>query len=279
MLAEHANARTMSDNGAGSAGPALEADNLVVRYAASASPVISQQSIHIPKRQISALIGPNGSGKSTLLKTFAQHLTPDQGAVRLDGQQIDAMRPRDMARQLGILFQDHIAPAGITVEALIQHGRYPRLSFFSSFEHADYAAVDNAMALAGVESLRRRPVNKLSGGQKQLVWIAMALAQEPAILLLDEPTTFLDLRHQIKILQLVQRLRQERYMTLVLVLHDINQAARCADHLITMRDGQVVTAGPPHELINAALLRDVFGVESEIVYDSAGIPVCQPRLQ
>jgi len=255
----------------------LAATELTVRYRRDEPPVITDQSAELPKGKITALVGPNGSGKSTLLKTLARQLHPQAGTVMLDGREIHALSLRELARRLGILFQEHAAPAGLTVEHLVEHGRYPHRGMFDPLSEADQAAVDRAFALAGVEHLRSRRLNELSGGQKQLAWIAMILAQEPAVLLLDEPTTFLDMRHQLEVMRIVERLRDERGTTIAVVLHDLNQAARHCDRLLAMQAGRIVAAGSPWQVLSTDLLRTVFEVEAEVLHDADGAPVCVPR--
>jgi iron complex transport system ATP-binding protein len=258
------------------ADPPLLAEDLCVRYRRGAEPVLDGQSIALPAGKIMALVGPNGSGKSTLLKSLARQLKPDRGQVLLDGRDVHTMPLRQLARRLGILFQEHPTPGGLSVEHLAEHGRYPHRGMFEPLSQRDRAAIDHAFELSGIEHLRHRRLDQLSGGQKQLAWITMILAQEPAVLLLDEPTTFLDMRHQLEVMRIVERLRDEKGLTIALVLHDLNQAARHCDRLVAMRNGAVVAAGPPWEVLSKPLLRDVFGVEAEILRDGSGLPVCVP---
>mgnify|MGYP006271561563 CR=1 FL=1 len=255
----------------------LAASDLTVRYHRHDPPVIADQSIALAAGKITALVGPNGSGKSTMLKTLARQLDHEAGRVLLDGRDVHALSLRELARNLGILFQEHAAPGGITVEQLVEHGRYPHRGMFDPLSEEDQGAIDEAFELAGVERLRHRRVIELSGGQKQLAWIAMVLAQRPAMLLLDEPTTFLDLRHQLEVMRIVERLRDERGITIALVLHDLNQAARHCDRLIAMQQGQIVATGSPWDVLNTQLLQSVFEVEAEVLYDADGLPVCVPR--
>jgi len=257
--------------------PPLEGRDLTLRYRREQEPVIAGESITPAAGRITALVGPNGSGKSTLLKALARQLAPESGEVRIDGRAIHRLPLTELARRLGILFQEHVAPGGLTTEQLVEHGRYPHRGFFDPLGPEDREAVDRAFELAGIEPLRHRRVSELSGGQKQLAWIAMVLAQDPAVLLLDEPTTFLDVRHQLEVMGIVRRLRDERGMTLVLVLHELNQAVRYSDHLVAMRAGRIAASGPPEAILTGELLREVFGVEAEILRDSAGHPVCVPH--
>ena len=255
----------------------LVGDHLTVRYRAGQPPVLADQSIVIPVGRITAIIGPNGSGKSTLLKTLARQLLPEPGGVLLDGKDIARMPRRQLARRLGILFQENVAPNDLTVEELVYHGRYPHRRLFESFEQEDHDAVEQALRLAGVAPLRHQWVGHLSAGQKQLAWIAMALAQATDYLLLDEPTTFLDLAHQLEVMNLLRRLNRDLGKTLVLVLHDLNLSARYADHIMAMKEGRIVATGSPQEALTVQTLREVFDIEAQILYDTDGrIIACNP---
>jgi len=249
---------------------ALFGDDLVVSYPTSEDPVVDCQRIDIPEGAITALVGPNGSGKSTLLKTLSDHLRPEHGEIVLDGQDLQEYGQKELARELGHLSQENVAPESITVEQLVHHGRYPHRGFFESVSESDREAVERAIEMAGVDHLRDRDVGQLSGGQKQLVWIAVVLAQDAEVLLLDEPTTFLDLNHQLRIMETVRRLNENRNVTVAVVLHDISQAVRYADYLITLKDGSVYDWGPPADVITPALLADVFRVEATVESDPAG---------
>ncbi|OAQ51301.1 hypothetical protein HTG_17340 [Natrinema mahii] len=239
--------------------------DLVIGYPGTDGPVINGESITVPPDEVTALIGPNGSGKSTLLKGLANKIAPDDGTVLLDGQAVDSLGTKELARKLGLLSQENVAPDGISVADLVERGRYPHCGFFESLTAEDRAVVDDAIQLAGVAHLRERDVGSLSGGQKQLVWIAMALAQDTEVLLLDEPTTFLDPHHQLEVMQVVETLRDESDTTVVLVLHDIGQAARYADHVIALKDGSVYAHGAPESVITSQLLADVFGIEAVVL--------------
>lgn len=256
--------------------PALAVRKLTVRYPGQDEPVIRELSLDVPAGAVTAMIGPNGSGKSTLLKTIARQLRAERGRVLLGGRDTAEMSGRALAREMAMLFQENTAPGGLSVESLVYHGRHPHRKMLRPLTEADHEAVEQAIGLTGVGPLRQRDVSRLSGGQKQMVWIAMALAQEPGVLLLDEPTTFLDLRHQLEVMQLIEALR-DRGMTVLVVLHDVNQAARHADRLVALRAGEVAAAGRPEEVVTAELLREVFGVRAEVVGDAAGSPVCLPR--
>jgi iron complex transport system ATP-binding protein len=239
--------------------------------------IIGDVSLAIPPGQITALIGPNGSGKSTLLKTLARQLSPEAGQVLLDGSDIATLSPRQLAQRIGILFQENNAPGDLTAEGLVHHGRYPHRRLFESLTVEDYATVDEALRLAGVVPLRQRRLNHLSSGQKQLAWIAMLLAQEPQYLFLDEPTTFLDLEHQLDVMECLRRLNRDAGKTIVLVMHDLNLAARYADHIFALQAGRIVASGPPAAVLSKAILQQVFNIEAEIIRDDAGhIVACVP---
>ncbi|MGC4888684.1 ATP-binding cassette domain-containing protein [Micromonospora sp. DT227] len=241
----------------------LSTRDLVVGY--EGRTVLDGLELDLPADAFTVIVGPNACGKSTLLRTMARLLTPRSGAVLLDGTQIRDLPTRDVARRLGVLPQSPLVPEGITVADLVGRGRQPYQRWWRQWSTEDGRAVDEAMRLADVTALADRPVDTLSGGQRQRVWIAMTLAQDTDALLLDEPTTFLDLAHQVEVLDLLHRLRAERGRTVVAVLHDLNQAARYADHLVAMRDGAVVAVGPPREILTADLVRDVFGLDCVVV--------------
>ncbi|MBG6103521.1 iron complex transport system ATP-binding protein [Micromonospora vinacea] len=227
--------------------------------------VLDGLDLDLPTDAFTVIVGPNACGKSTLLRTMARLLTPRRGTVLLDGTAIRDLPTREVARRLGVLPQSPLVPEGVTVADLVGRGRQPYQRWWRQWSAEDGAAVDQAMALADVTDLADRPVDSLSGGQRQRVWIAMTLAQDTDALLLDEPTTFLDLAHQVEVLDLLHRLRSERGRTVVAVLHDLNQAARYADHLVAMRAGAVVAAGPPRDILTADLVRDVFGLACVVV--------------
>ena len=241
----------------------LSASNVRLSY--DHTPVIDGLDFAIEPGTITTIIGPNGCGKSTLLRSLARLLRPSHGAVLLDGVSLHDRPSREIARELGILSQHSLVPPGVTVEELAHRGRYPHQSFLQPPTGKDKQAVEHALQLAGVLPLRNRPVNELSGGQRQRAWIAMALAQETPILLLDEPTTFLDIAHQIEIMNLVERLNRDEGRTIVMVLHDINEAARVSDRIVAMRDGKIIGDGPPEEILRPELLSTLFGVDCEVV--------------
>ena len=256
---------------------ALVAEDLRVSYPGMDAPVVECDRIDIPAGEITTLVGPNGSGKSTLLKVLSNQLTPDEGHVTLNGQDIRSLGQKELARHLGHLPQENTAPDGITAEELVYHGRYPHRGFFESVTEADHRAVDRAIDLAGVDHLRTEELGRLSGGQKQLIYIAMVLAQETEVLLLDEPTTFLDLHHQLRVMETVRRLNEEQGITVAVVLHDIALAARFADYLIALKDGTVYDWGPPADVITEELLAHVFSVDASVDSDGDGRPMVIPH--
>lgn len=255
----------------------LGGTGLTVRYQKERPPVLVEQSIDIPRGKISVFIGPNGSGKSTLLKTLARQLIPEAGAVILDGRDMASLTPRAIALRLGILFQENTAPNDLTVEELVCHGRYPHRRLFEALTTEDRQAVEKALDLCGATALRHRPISQVSAGQKQLAWIAMLLAQSPEYVFLDEPTTFLDLAHQFDVMNLVRRLNRELGSTLVISVHDLNLAARYADHIFALRDGRLVASGPPEDVLTVERLRAVFEVETRLFRDEeTGALHCVP---
>jgi iron complex transport system ATP-binding protein len=242
----------------------LSGEQLVLEYPSSDEPVVNGETLTAEPGEVTALVGPNGSGKSTLLKGLATQLNPEAGEVLVDGQSVQSLDQKALARTLGLLSQESTSPDGITVEQLVFHGRYPHRGFFESVTDEDQRAVDRAIELAGCDHLRDREVGSLSGGQRQLAWIAMILAQETDVLLLDEPTTFLDLHHQLEVMEIVETLRDESAITVVVVLHDIEQAARLADTMVMLNDGAVAARGPPEAVVTEELLADVFEIDAEV---------------
>ncbi len=254
----------------------LVARALVAGYGART--VVDGIDLAIPAGRITAIIGANACGKSTLLKTLARLLAPTSGAVLLDGHDVHALPTKELARTLGLLPQSPLAPEGIAVADLVGRGRHPHQRLFAGWSSADEAAVAEALEATGTAGLADRSVDELSGGQRQRVWVAMALAQQTDVLLLDEPTTFLDVTHQIEILDLLTDLNRMRGTTIVMVLHDINLAARYADHVVAVEAGRVVAAGSPSEVITEGLVSSVFGLDSLIVTDPvSGAPMVLPR--
>ncbi|MCZ2526920.1 ABC transporter ATP-binding protein [Streptomyces sp. HB2AG] len=239
--------------------------------------VVDGLDLRVPDGGVTVIVGPNACGKSTLLRALGRLLRPVSGAVLLDGEELARLPTRRIARTLGLLPQTPVAPDGITVADLVARGRQPHQRWWQQWSGADEAAVADAMERTATAELADRPVDELSGGQRQRVWIAMALAQETDLLLLDEPTTYLDIAHQVEVLDLVRRLNRERGRTVVAVLHDLNQAARYADHLVAMRGGRIVAEGPPGDVVTAELVREVFGLESVVVPDPVtGGPMVVP---
>ncbi|QEO15351.1 ABC transporter ATP-binding protein [Agromyces intestinalis] len=239
--------------------------------------IVRGVSTRIPAGRMTAIIGANASGKSTLLRGVARLLAPRAGEVVLDGASVHAMRPADLARIVGLLPQSPIAPDSITVGDLVGRGRYPHQGWFRRWTAADDAAVDRALAATGTADLMRRRVLELSGGQRQRVWIAMALAQETDILLLDEPTTFLDVNYQVEVLDLLADLNRERGTTVVMVLHELGLACRYADHVIAMRDGRIIAEGSPNAVVTAPLVERVFDLRCEVIADPlSGTPLVIP---
>jgi iron complex transport system ATP-binding protein len=253
----------------------LSARDVTLAYGDTA--VVERLSLSIPDGQVTSIIGPNGCGKSTLLRALVRLMSPKAGTVFLDGQSIHQHPTREVARRLGLLAQQSISPDAITVHDLVRRGRYPHQGLFQPPTRADEQIVEQALALAGVDDLRDRSVDELSGGQRQRAWIAMTLAQDTPILLLDEPTTYLDIAHQQEVLALVRRLREQSGRTIVTVLHDVNDAARVSDRIVALRDGEIVAEGRPEEIVTPLLLREVFGISCQIVaHPEDGRPVCIP---
>lgn len=240
--------------------------------------IVDGVDLEIPTGRVSVIVGANACGKSTLLKTIARLLPAQSGAVLLDHAAIDRLPTKELARTLGLLPQQPVAPEGIAVADLVGRGRHPHQRMFRNWSADDDRAVSDALAATGVLDLADRPVDELSGGQRQRVWIAMALAQQTDILLLDEPTTFLDVSHQIDVLDLLTDLNAARGTTIVMVLHDINLAARYADHLFALRAGRLVASGPPADVVTSELVRDVFDLDATVITDPvSGTPLVLPR--
>lgn len=263
-------------NGTSPAAARLRAEDLTLSY--EQRTVVSSLGVEIPDRSFTVIIGPNACGKSTLLKALARMLKPRSGQVYLDGAGIATYRSREVARRLGLLPQSSTAPGGITVGDLVARGRYPHQGMLKQWSADDEAAVLEAMRQTGVLDLADRPVDDLSGGQRQRVWLSMVLAQQTSILLLDEPTTFLDIAHQVEVLDLCADLHARKGHTVVAVLHDLNQACRYATHLIVMRPGGTIAAeGDPATVMTAALVEDVFGLPCRIIDDpETGTPLMVP---
>ncbi len=255
----------------------LQTSGLKLKY--DQRTVIEGLSAEIPEGKVTMIVGANACGKSTLLRGLARLLKPAAGTVTLDGRDIHRRPAREVARTLGLLPQHPTAPDGITVRDLVGRGRYPHQGFFRSAGGSpdDERAVQQAMAATETLELAGRNVDELSGGQRQRVWIAMALAQETEVLLLDEPTTYLDLTHQVEVLDLITDLNKQRGTTVAIVLHDLNLAARYADHIIAMKNGQIVAEGAARSVVTEELVREVFGLESRVLPDPvSGAPLIIP---
>lgn len=239
--------------------------------------ILAGLDLALPPGRITAIVGANACGKSTLLRVMSRLLAPGAGRVTLDGRSIHRMPTRELARVLGLLPQSPVAPEGITVADLVSRGRYPHHGLVSRWSDADDAAVAAALQATRTADLADRAIDELSGGQRQRVWIAMALAQQTDLLLLDEPTTFLDIAHQIELLDLLHELNARRGITIVMVLHDLNLAARYADHLIAMSEGRIHAQGHPGTVLTERLIREVFGLPSRVITDPvSGRPMMLP---
>jgi len=255
--------------------PDLRAERLHLAY--DRVDVVRDLDLAIPPGRVTVIVGANACGKSTLLRALARLLAPRGGTVSLDGRQIARLPTREVATRLGILPQAPIAPEGLTVGDLVARGRHPHQRWFRQWSAEDEAAVRAALAATGTADLADRPVDELSGGQRQRAWIAMALAQGTEILLLDEPTTYLDMAHQVEVLDLLADLNATEGRTVVLVLHDLNQACRYAHHLVAMAGGRIVAEGPPADVVTEDLVRRVFGLDTRIIPDPvAGTPLVVP---
>jgi len=253
----------------------LEARDLTLAY--DRDPVVADLSLRIEAGRITALVGANASGKSTLLRGLARLLRPARGVVYLDGRAITRMSTREVARRMAVLPQGPEVPEGVTVRELAAQGRYPHQGLLRQWSREDEAAVERALAATGTAELAERPLDELSGGQRQRAWIAMTLAQETDVLLLDEPTTFLDMAHQVEVLELLRELNRRHGRTIVMVLHDLNQAARYAHRIVAVRDGRLVADGPPEDVISEETVRAVFGLEVRVIaHPVVGTPLCVP---
>jgi len=239
--------------------------------------VVHGVDLAVPTGQVTVIVGANGCGKSTLLRGLGRILRPSAGTVELDGTDLQRLRPRDVAAVLGLLPQQPIAPEGITVSDLVARGRHPHQGAFRRWSSTDADAVAAALALTDTHELAGRRVEELSGGQRQRVWVAMMLAQDPRIMLLDEPTTYLDIAHQVDLLDLLAELNATRGTTVVMVLHDLNLAARYAHHLVVMAEGRLLREGPPAEVLDVDCVREAFGLESRVIADPVtGCPLVVP---
>jgi iron complex transport system ATP-binding protein len=256
--------------------PGLQARDLALGYRPDRL-VVDGLDLTLPAGAVTAVVGGNGSGKSTLLRALARLLAPRRGTVLLDGQDLHRLPARDVARRLGLLPQAPTTPAGITVRDLVRRGRLPHTSLWRQWSPDDERALQHALAATNLLDLADEPVDALSGGQRQRAWLALVVAQDTPVVLLDEPTTYLDLAHQLDVLELVRALNATAARTVVMVLHDLNQAARYADHLVALRAGRVVAQGPPTDVVTAELVRDVFDVTCHVLCDpETGSPLVVP---
>lgn len=243
----------------------LSVNNVVAGY--NHKVIVNTINLTIPSKKISVIIGANACGKSTLLKTIARLISPYEGTITLDEKCVHNMPQKHLAKQLGILPQSPIVPEGITVFDLVSRGRFPHQTFFKGLCQTDLEAIHEAMEIMGIVEIANQSVDELSGGQRQRVWIAMALAQQTDYLLLDEPTTFLDIAYQVEILDLLTDLNRKRGTTIVMVLHDINLSARYADHIFAMQGGQLIAQGRPCDIINEDLIHKVFDLSCTVIND------------
>lgn len=254
---------------------AIAAEKLTLSYGDTI--IIKEMDLVIPKGEISVFIGGNGCGKSTLLRSIARLLKPQAGAILLEGEAISGLSTKEVARKMAILPQSPSAPEGLTVLQLVKQGRYPYQSWLKQWSEEDEEKVARALENTGIEHLRDRTVDSLSGGQRQRAWIAMTLAQDTDVILLDEPTTYLDMTHQIEILDLLFELNEKEGRTILMVLHDLNLACRYAHNIVAIKDQQIFAQGKPEEVINCGLVKNVFGMECEVTIDPLfGTPLCIP---
>lgn len=264
-------------SGSATTQPKLRLEGIGLSVGYGGTNVLENVDLAIPTGEITILIGPNGCGKSTLLKAMARILAPSQGSVLLDGKDIHRLDTRSVAAKLGLLPQGPIAPEGLTVRELVAQGRFPHQTLLRQWTRADEDAVNGAMDIAGITDFADRSVDTLSGGQRQRCWVAMVLAQETDLILLDEPTTFLDLKVQVDLMDLLAGLAHQRGRTLVIVLHELSLTAAYADYLVMMKDGHIVSAGTPDDIFTAARLKDVFDLDSKVLRDpDSGRMVCVP---
>lgn len=253
----------------------LETNSLTLGYGESV--IIEDLDLHIPKGEITVFIGGNGCGKSTLLRSLARLLNPKAGSIILDGTSVQKMQTKEIAKQLAILPQGPEAPEGLTVLQLVKQGRYPYQNWLKQWSVEDERKVNEALAATQMRELAERQVDSLSGGQRQRAWIAMTLAQDTETILLDEPTTYLDMTHQIEILDLLFELNEKENRTIVMVLHDLNLACRYAHHIIAVQDKKIYAEGKPEDVITCDLVRDVFKMECQVTRDPIfGTPLCIP---
>lgn len=253
----------------------LHTESVTVGY--GEEPVVRDLTLRVPDGKVTTIIGPNGCGKSTLLRTMARLLKPTSGQVVLDGTPVHDLATKEVAKRMALLPQSPVAPEGLVVRDLVGRGRHPHQRWFSQWSPEDEQVVEAALAMTDTADLRDRALEQLSGGQRQRAWIAMTLAQDTDLLLLDEPTTYLDLAHQVEVLDLVTRLNRERERTVVMVLHDLNLAARYSDLIVVMKDGVIAAQGTPHEVFTPELLAATFGLTADVLADPrTGLPIVVP---
>ncbi len=253
----------------------LRADCVTVGY--GAEPVVRDLSLAVPDGKVTTIVGPNGCGKSTMLRTLARLLSPTSGTVHLDDRPIGSISTKEIATRMALLPQSPVAPEGLLVRDLVGRGRHPHQRWFSQWSRQDEEIVDAALAMTDTLDLRDRPLDQLSGGQRQRAWIAMTLAQDTDLMLLDEPTTYLDLAHQVEVLDLVTRLNRERGRTVAMVLHDLNLAARYSDVIVVMKAGVIVGQGTPGAVFTPDMLSAVFGLDADVLTDPrTGLPIVVP---
>ena len=244
----------------------LKVENLTVSY--KEHKIIDNIDLNIEKGKVYSIIGPNGCGKTTLIRTMSRSIKPKSGRVLLDHSNIFKMRTKDVAKRMAILCQNNDTISDVTVRNLVQYGRYSHKEWWKGTGEEDNRIVDWAINKTGLSNFQHRKINTLSGGEKQRAWIAMAIAQKPEILLLDEPTTYLDISHQLEIMELISKLNKEEGITIVMVLHDMNHAARYSDELVVIKDKKIFKKGDPWEILQSNVLKDVFRVEAEIMQDT-----------
>ena len=256
--------------------PVMSTDRLYLAYGERS--IVEDLSINLSRGKVTAIVGPNGCGKSTVLRSLARLLKPVGGAVLLNGSDIQRTRTRDLARELAILPQSPLTPSGITIRELVAYGRFPHQGLLRSLSSEDREAIEWALEVTNLGAMGEREVDTLSGGERQRAWIAMALAQKTDVLLLDEPTTYLDIHYQMEVLSLVRDLNRQHGITVGWVLHDLNQAAAYSDEMVMLRDGQVVCQGHPHTVMTPASIQHVFNIDCCVIQHPLGnVPVCVPN--
>lgn len=239
--------------------------------------IVNDLNMSVPEGKITALVGANGSGKSTILNALARIMKPKDGTIYLDGKAIHEQKTKTLAKKMAILPQNPVAPGGLTVGELVAYGRFPHQKGFGNLSKQDKKVIHWALSVSGMLGFAERDVDALSGGQRQKAWVAMALAQETGILFLDEPTTFLDMAHQLEVLHLLKKLNEEENRTIVMVVHDLNHASRFAHHMIAIKEGAVVEHGTPFQVMNEGMLQKVFSIRADIIEDpKLGVPLCLP---